>query len=209
MQNRKNLHRLRFTDEEKGAPRLRERPTVQETAPEAPASGAAKGTKRPQQPPPRDGARPPAQPAGQKPARPAERTTVPTVNGEQSKPRLRFEDDPQPASSSTGTKRPQQTLHSDLDKETERIAPTLDGEQSKPRLRFDDDPRQASTPTGTKRPKQPMRPNMEKASEQPARQETPRAAEPPKTAPRRGRTRPSARRRGIYRDKSFRRASQR
>lgn len=180
MQDRKNLHRLRFTDEEKGAPRLRERPTVQETAPEAPASGAAKGTKRPHQPPPRDGARPPAQPAGQEPARPAERTTVPTVNGEQSKPRLRFDDDPQPASSSTGTKRPQQTLHSDLDKAVARLASTSDGEQSRPRLHFDDDPQQASTPMGTKRPKQPMRPNMEKASTQ----EPAWVAEQPKTVPR-------------------------
>ena len=126
MQDRKNLHRLRFTDEEKGTPRLRERPTVQETAPEAPASGAAKGTKRPQQPPPRDGARPPAQPAGQEPARSAERPVSPEpAAGEQSKT-------------------------------VPRTALSPDSKQPKAHLRFDEGRKSISRPKLARDPKRPV-----------------------------------------------------
>ena len=162
MQDKKNLRRLQFTDEEKGAPRLKERPKTEPVlVPEQPKGKRGKQTVRPSQKQAAEVS------AGQEPAKPAERP----VNGDLSKPRLRFEGEPEPASTTPEAKRPrrpQQGTALSAEKAAEQPAsqeqpktasrPTLSPESKQPKahLRFDEGRKPAATPKLAHDPKRPV-----------------------------------------------------
>ena len=120
MQDRKNLRRLQFTDEEKGAPRLKERPKAEpvlvpeqakgkrgkqaarpgqkQTAEASAGQGPAKAAERPA---PQERARPSGQQAGQEPVKGEQPKTAPcpalSPESRQPKAHLRFDEGRKPA----------------------------------------------------------------------------------------------------------------
>ena len=179
MQDKKNLHRLQFTDEEKGAPRLKEHTRTQETVPGASALGADMGAKRPrrpmrpdtektaERPTPQDRASQSKRQTGQEPAKAAERP----VSGDLSKSRLRFEREPQPASTTPEAKRPrrpqqgtapgaekaaEQPVSQEQPKAALRPALSPESRQPKAHLRFDEGRKPAAAPKLAHDPKRPV-----------------------------------------------------
>ena len=179
MQDKKNLHRLQFTDEEKGAPRLKEHTRTQETVPGASALGADMGAKRPrrpmrpdtektaERPTPQDRASQSKRQTGQEPAKAAERP----VSGDLSKSRLRFEREPEPASTTPEAKRPrrpqqgtapgaekaaEQPVSQEQPKAALRPALSPESRQPKAHLRFDEGRKPAAAPKLAHDPKRPV-----------------------------------------------------
>ena len=170
MQDRKNLRRLQFTDEEKGAPRRKEHTKDEPVlAPEQPKGKRRKQPARPYQNQAAEVS------VGQGPAKAAERP----ASGDQAKPRLRFEGEPEPATAPPAAKRPrrpQQGTAPGTEQGAEKVSsqqagqepvkgeppkpvqcPALspDSKKSKAHLRFDDG-RKPAAPKLAHDPKRPV-----------------------------------------------------